>query len=83
METCLQSDGRHRPTIDDELCAMDSGGAIRSQISDDVGHLEGFGSATDGNAAERLQDKLACVFDRCAVDVLPGGQSLAMLQPPS
>jgi len=46
-EELLASDGADRPTVDDELSAVNGGRPVGGQVSDKVGDLFGFGATAD------------------------------------
>ena len=48
------SNGANGPAIDDELGAVDRGGAVGGEIGDEVGHLFGFGTPPDRDSAQGI-----------------------------
>ena len=66
----VPSDGANGATVDDELGAVNRGGAIRGQVGDEVGDLMGVGRTSDRDAAQAVKDDLPRLLDRSAIGCL-------------
>ena len=63
----ITSDGADGPAVDDELGAVDRGGAVGGEIGDEVGNLFGLGSARRSRSRPGIEYGLTRVLDRAAI----------------
>ena len=64
------SDGRNGASIDDKFGAVNRGGAIGGQVSDEVGNLMRFGRPPDGDPTQAVEDELPRLLERAAIAFL-------------